>query len=240
MSTSSISSPSRLCCCIPMESSKPARKEPRPDWRGLSGRSPAVRRRISTTSSLICSTRFSVRTLPSTTPRFSPSRRPRWTLGDFTSNWWRFPPRPPRSAMRSGNGPPRLRQRRAIVMDPLAAVRVILKGDVVVASLEGEVDLSNARDIREDILGSIPNTATGLILDLTNTSYLDSQGIQVLLDVTELLGVRHQRIRLIVPKDALIRQVLSLTSLLSALALDQTMEDALATSQAADLKGRGA
>jgi len=120
-------------------------------------------------------------------------------------------------------------------MDPLAAVRVILKGDVVVASLEGEVDLSNARDIREDILGSIPNTATGLILDLTNTSYLDSQGIQVLLDVTELLGVRHQRIRLIVPKDALIRQVLSLTSLLSALTLDQTMEDALANFQAADL-----
>src|SRR2546425_5050731 len=84
--------------------------------------------------------------------------------------------------------------------DPLAAVRVILKGDVVIASLEGEVDLSNAHDIREDILASIPNTAAGLILDLTKTVYLDSQGIQVLLDVTELLGVRQQRIRLIVPR----------------------------------------
>lgn len=118
---------------------------------------------------------------------------------------------------------------------PLAEVRIILKGDVVVASLEGEVDLSNAHEIREDILGSIPNTATGLILDLTKTAYLDSQGIQVLLDVTELLGVRQQRIRLIVPKEALIRQVLSLTSLVSTLALDQTMEDALANLQAADL-----
>ncbi|TMI97792.1 MAG: STAS domain-containing protein [Bacillati bacterium ANGP1] len=119
--------------------------------------------------------------------------------------------------------------------DPLAAVRVILKGDVVVASLEGEVDLSNAHDIREDILASIPNTAAGLILDLTKTVYLDSQGIQVLLDVTELLGVRQQRIRLIVPTAALIRQVLSLTSLASVLSLDPTMEDALANLQATDL-----
>ena len=121
------------------------------------------------------------------------------------------------------------------MMDPLATVRVILKGDVVVASLEGEVDLSNAREIREDILSHIPNTATGLILDLTKTLYLDSQGIQVLLDVTELLGVRHQRIRLIVPKDAMIRQVLSLTSLMSALSLDSTMDDALANLQTSDL-----
>ncbi len=119
--------------------------------------------------------------------------------------------------------------------DPLAAVRVILKGDVVIAALEGEVDLSNAHDIREDILASIPNTAAGLILDLTKTVYLDSQGIQVLLDVTELLGVRQQRIRLIVPKAALIRQVLSLTALASVLSLDPTMEDALANLQATDL-----
>src|SRR3989442_5052481 len=90
--------------------------------------------------------------------------------------------------------------------DPLAAVRVILKGDVVIASLEGEVDLSNAHDIREDILASIPNTAAGLILALTQTAYRDRQRKQGLPGVTELLEGRQQRIRLLGPKAAILHR----------------------------------
>ena len=111
---------------------------------------------------------------------------------------------------------------------PLADVRVVLRNSVVIAALEGEVDLSNAQAVREKVLGAIPNTATGLILDMSTTAYLDSQGIQVLLDIAELLGVRRQRIRLIVPEGAPIRRVLSLTSIGKSLPIDSTIEQAVA------------
>lgn len=110
----------------------------------------------------------------------------------------------------------------------LAAVRVVLRNSFIIASLEGEVDLSNAHAVREQVLGAIPNTATGLILDMSKTAYLDSQGIQVLLDVAESLGVRRQRIRLMVPEGALIRRVLSLTSIGNSLPIDSKIEEAVA------------
>lgn len=98
----------------------------------------------------------------------------------------------------------------------------------MIASLDGEVDLSNSRVVRDQLLGAVPNTATGLIIDLSKTAYLDSQGIQLLLDVAELLGVRRQRMRLMIPEGALIRRVLSLMSIGTSLSIDPTIEKAVA------------
>src|SRR5205085_9308156 len=44
--------------------------------------------------------------------------------------------------------------------------------DVVVARITGEIDLSNAAEVGDRIAAAVPNTALGVVIDLTATSYL--------------------------------------------------------------------
>ena len=50
----------------------------------------------------------------------------------------------------------------------------------IVARLNGEVDMSNAVYVRDQLLASMPNDALALVLDITACRYLDSAAIEVL------------------------------------------------------------
>jgi len=43
----------------------------------------------------------------------------------------------------------------------------------VVARLSGEVDMSNANYVRDQLLASMPNEALALVLDISGCRYLD-------------------------------------------------------------------
>jgi len=53
----------------------------------------------------------------------------------------------------------------------------------IVARLSGEVDMSNASYVRDQLLASMPNEALALVLDISGCRYLDSAAIEVLFDV---------------------------------------------------------
>lgn len=98
-------------------------------------------------------------------------------------------------------------------MSELARVDV---GDLDGAKLvrvSGEIDLSNVREVRDAISRAVPTEAHLVVLDLTETAYLDSAGIAMIFRLAERLGVRRQELQLVVPDDAPIRAVLRLTSL---------------------------
>jgi anti-anti-sigma factor len=97
-----------------------------------------------------------------------------------------------------------------------------------VVRVHGEVDLSNAAAIRSEVIDALPHGAPGLVLDLTDTSYLDSTGVRLLFDLAERLQARRQRLRLVVTEAALVRRVLVLTKLGDAVPLHETVDDALA------------
>ncbi len=84
-------------------------------------------------------------------------------------------------------------------------------GDAVLARLNGEVDLSNARSVMEKLLDAVPNTASGLVLDLSPTHHLDSSGVRVIFELAERLDNRRQTLELVVPDESNIRRVLQLT-----------------------------
>jgi anti-anti-sigma factor len=86
-------------------------------------------------------------------------------------------------------------------------------GDVVVARLSGEIDLSNAGEVGDELSTSVPNTALGLVLDLTATTYLDSSGVHLMFDLAERLRRRQQQLRVVVPAGAPIRRVLRIVEL---------------------------
>jgi anti-anti-sigma factor len=85
--------------------------------------------------------------------------------------------------------------------------------DVIVARLTGEIDLSNASEVGETLSAAVPNTALGLVIDLTATSYLDSSGVHLLFDLAERLQRRQQRLRVVVPEGRPIRRVLRIVEL---------------------------
>jgi anti-anti-sigma factor len=107
----------------------------------------------------------------------------------------------------------------------LAAVRIMQEGPVVIVSLEGEVDLSNVQEIRDQLLRAVPNTATALILNLTEARYLDSQGVGMLLDVTHRLSMREQRLLLVTPKHTPVWSLLEVLSVPTAIPVVDTMQE---------------
>jgi anti-anti-sigma factor len=113
-------------------------------------------------------------------------------------------------------------------MTELANVIVETRGDVQVVRLAGEVDISNALRLQADISAIVPNDATGLVLDLSATDYLDSAGIRMLFELHERLSDRRQRLAAVVPEDSLIRGSLLVTEVDQALALRPTLGEAVA------------
>jgi anti-anti-sigma factor len=107
--------------------------------------------------------------------------------------------------------------------------RLELSGDdVVVARLSGEIDLSNAAQVGEDLGGGVPNSALGLVIDLTATDYLDSSGVHLVFDLAERLQRRQQQLRVVVPEGAPIRRVLRIVELDGAVPVLASVEEAVA------------
>jgi len=95
---------------------------------------------------------------------------------------------------------------------------------VQVVSISGEVDLSNATDVSEAIGRVASADVTVIVVDLSETAYLDSSGIAMLFRLAERLGHRRQELRLVVPPDSPVRAALELTNLPQAIAVQDTLE----------------
>jgi anti-anti-sigma factor len=100
---------------------------------------------------------------------------------------------------------------------------------VVVATLSGEIDLSNAADITRAVVGGVPNEAVGLVMDLSDVAYLDSAGVRMLAELERRLGWRSQAFRVVAPEGSRTRKVLSIAGLDGLLVLETSVEAASAS-----------
>jgi anti-anti-sigma factor len=114
----------------------------------------------------------------------------------------------------------------------MSVLRVEEVNGVVIAKLVGEIDLANARDVHAELTAAIPNSALGVVLDLSPTTYLDSSGIQLVFDLAERLGKRQQQLRVVVPEGVPIRRVLRVVELDSTVPVDAVLDDAEAAVRA--------
>jgi anti-anti-sigma factor len=81
----------------------------------------------------------------------------------------------------------------------IADLRFSSRDRIVIAHLTGEIDMSNATDLREAITEATPNDALGVVLDLSEVDYVDSAGIQLLYRLGESLRNRGQTLRVVIP-----------------------------------------
>ncbi len=86
-------------------------------------------------------------------------------------------------------------------------------GPIPVARISGEIDLANAPRMRDEVLALALGDVHGLIVDLTEVSYLDSSGVKVLFQLARDLRQHDQRLLVTVPVGSPLHRVLKITGL---------------------------
>jgi anti-anti-sigma factor len=98
--------------------------------------------------------------------------------------------------------------------------------EVVVVRIEEEVDLSNAERLGTQAAKAVPNSAAGLVVDLSGVSYIDSAGIGLLFQLGERLQRRRQHLAVAVPDKSAVRRVLVVSAFDRVVDLAANVEEA--------------
>jgi len=101
------------------------------------------------------------------------------------------------------------------------------RDDVVIARLDGDIDLANTPTLSATILEAIPNDALGLVVDLAAVRYIDSVGIRMLFTFVRSLHASRQGMAVAVPPESPVRKLLKITHLDEAAVLRATIEEAI-------------
>ena len=109
-----------------------------------------------------------------------------------------------------------------------ADVRFETVGRVVVAHLEGEIDMTNAGELGAAITARVTTDASAVVLDLGAVDYLDSAGIHVVFELRERLSRRGQELRLVVPSGSPVATALHYAAVPRTVGAAETVKAAIA------------
>ena len=113
----------------------------------------------------------------------------------------------------------------------LADIAFEERSGIQIARVRGEVDMSNAGELGATLQGMIEQLAAGLVLDFTDTTYLDSAGLHFIFDLAKRLRDRGQRLELVVPPGSPLAATLDIVRVESLAPMSATLDDAVATLQ---------
>ena len=105
-------------------------------------------------------------------------------------------------------------------------VEVTRHGDVVVARLEGDIDLANTPAVSATVLEAVPNDAVGLVVDLAGVRYIDSVGVRMLFTFVRSLQAARQGMAVAIPRESPVRQLLKITHLDEATVFRASVDEA--------------
>ncbi len=95
-----------------------------------------------------------------------------------------------------------------------------------VATVRGEVDLSNADRLLDELMARV-GAKPWLVVDLSGCSYLDSAGLRVIARVDVRCRDVGSGLRLVVDRGGSIDRVLAMTRMDEVLTVDRLLRDAL-------------
>lgn len=97
---------------------------------------------------------------------------------------------------------------------------------VLIARVQGDIDMSNVRDLAHALSTRVSNRSLGVILDLAGVGYLDSSGLELLFDLNRRLTSRRQKLRLVVPPSSPVRHTIEVVGLDRDVGIDTSIEAA--------------
>lgn len=107
----------------------------------------------------------------------------------------------------------------------ISTIQIRSQHGVIVATLPPETDLNNIQDVRTQLIASLHASATALIIDLSNSTYLDSKGIRLLMELEQHLQTSQQPFRLVVPLESHLARLLDIAGV--PIARDESVAAAL-------------
>jgi anti-anti-sigma factor len=113
-------------------------------------------------------------------------------------------------------------------MSPLAELNLESIAGLPVAHLLGEIDRSNAADLQSEIADAVGSQPEGLVVDLSELEFIDSTGIRMLFDLAASLKRQQQALRVVVPDQSHLADILETVGLQRAAATDHTVDAAVA------------
>jgi anti-sigma B factor antagonist len=82
----------------------------------------------------------------------------------------------------------------------------VLRSDAhAIVGLNGDVDASTSRKLRDRLVGLIADGVRDLVLNLTGTTYLDATGVDVLVRAYKLLSAHEGAFSIVCPHEHLIK-----------------------------------
>ena len=112
-------------------------------------------------------------------------------------------------------------------MSDLVGVNVEERGDAVVATLTGELDLSGASRTRDSITQAVPTSARALVLDMTDLEFIDSSGVAMIFALARRLSSRRQEVHVAVRPGGPVERVLGIVGVEKAVSVHPDVEQAL-------------
>ena len=113
-------------------------------------------------------------------------------------------------------------------MSPMRIERV---DGVCVARPREDIDAASARRMRDALAECLDEGGDSLVLDLSETRYIDSAGIDMLFRMSELLRERRARLQLVIPPESNLARLAAIVALPSAVPVHETVELALAATR---------
>jgi anti-sigma B factor antagonist len=98
---------------------------------------------------------------------------------------------------------------------------------IVVIGLKGEVDLYTCPELKQELLRVINDGATTIVVDLTETTFIDSTGLGVLIRGVERLKTEGGRLAVVCVDPNMVK-VFEVTGLNRVFSISSSQEEALA------------
>jgi len=115
----------------------------------------------------------------------------------------------------------------------VSALRIERIDGICVARPSEDIDAASARRLRDALAASLDDGGDELVVDLSQTRYIDSAGIDMLFRLHELLRERRARLLLVIPPDSNLARLAEIVALPSAMPVHESVERALAATQQA-------
>jgi anti-anti-sigma factor len=120
----------------------------------------------------------------------------------------------------------------------MADVRFEREDKTVVAVVTGEVDMSNAPSVRQQIAESVTQDDDALLVDLSELSFIDSAGLHTLIELGTVLDERRQQLLLCVPHRSPIQRAIEIIGLPRAISVHSDRGEALEVARASAKESR--
>jgi anti-anti-sigma factor len=112
-------------------------------------------------------------------------------------------------------------------VDVAATLSLERAGEVPIARLHGEVDLSRKAQLASALTSAAQPRDRGLVLDLSDVDYLDSAGVHLIHELMLVLADRGQSLRVVAAPGATVLRVLELVDLRRTVPVDESVETAV-------------